>query len=72
MDGEFKDLNQPSKASIVLLSGILLGFALLATIIIASLVDPLSRYRSISYDRFKITNILLYLIKIRRESAAGK
>ena len=47
MDGEFEDLNQPSKASIDILSGILLGFALLATIIIASLVDPLSRYRSI-------------------------
>jgi len=48
MDGEFVDPNKPSKASIDLLSGILLGFALLATVIIALLVDPLTRYYNFS------------------------
>lgn len=35
--------NKPTKQSIDMLSGILLGFALLATVVIAFLVDPLTR-----------------------------
>jgi len=37
-------LNTPSKASIDLLSGILLGFSLLATVIMAFFLNPLTRY----------------------------
>ena len=62
MDGEFVDPNKPSKASIDLLSGILLGFALLATVIIALLVDPLTRYYNFSNHVIKeyITQLLNY------------
>ena len=37
--------DKPDKAQIDMLSGILLGFALLASVIMAILVDPLSRYK---------------------------
>jgi len=45
IDGEFKAItNIPSKASIDLLSGILLGFSILATAIMGFLLDPLTTY----------------------------
>lgn len=44
MDGEFKATNIPSKASIDLLSGIVLGFSILATVIMGFLLDPLKTY----------------------------
>jgi len=43
MDEEYNDPNAHSKASIDLLSGILLGFSLLATVIMAFLLDPLTK-----------------------------
>lgn len=46
--------DKPDEAKIDLLSGILLGFALLATVIIAFLVDPLSRFvKPLERDEFK-------------------
>ena len=44
LTGDLENPYKPSKASIDLLSGILLGFSLLATIIIAFLLDPLIRH----------------------------
>ena len=41
-------IEKPAVELVQLLSGILLGFALLATVIIAFFVDPLTEYKTIN------------------------
>jgi len=42
-------ITQPSKSKIYLLAGIYLGCAILAAILVAILVDPLTRYRKVKH-----------------------
>jgi len=74
MRGGFEDVNSnPTKARVNLLSGILLGISLLATVIIAFLLDPLTRYFIIHRKvKVKMNEIDLISVKIRGESATRK
>lgn len=51
-------LERPDEGKIQMLTGILLGFALLSSLITALLVDPLSRYYRTLYDFDYFINVL--------------
>lgn len=65
------DTEKPTTEQIYLLAGILLGFALLASVIIALLVDPLTKYtRKLQLKNYQLTIYNSRFGELQREGSA--